>query len=182
VNSLRRPGKSGHTANDDERDDQLLASMPLPIRWLARASRAMQPFHELARAAVLFLLVAVGSMSAMLMLGDKLRSVDVPADEATSSFDVDVSSPDVAPAFDTAVKPDADATEGVPTAVGPSASPSWPVMAVASTEQQPTSPYPVTPYPEAVLPQVVEGTLPQVQTDDPAIARRTGQTDQITPR
>jgi hypothetical protein len=164
----------------------VLASVPLPIRLTVQAWRLIQPYQSLIRFAAMLALMGAGGMSMMLIMGDGLRDAGTPAGTTTTASDrpaaidtetavgAETQSADLDRATDEAAAPDAAATSIAPTATGPAATDSRALMAIESLQTSVTPPYPTTPYPEPTLPQVADGSLPQVRTTEPAIATLKG--------
>ncbi len=133
-------------------------------------------------------LMAAGGLSMGMMMHGHFKAVDkAPAPNAstarqTTSTHADTQHAELEPVLEPAV-PDTDTSALEPTAAGPLAPKSRPLMAIASadeseveSEEAPAaSPYPTTSYAEVQLPTVEDDcTLPQVRTTEPEVAHLRG--------
>jgi hypothetical protein len=127
-----------------------------------------------------------GGMSMALFMRQRPESSDEGASAITASHDPTTTAPEsqqaeLHPTLEPVVAPDTDTTSLEPTATGPLAPASQPVMAIESTqpnEPEPSPaavlPYPITSFAETPLPPLRGDALPQVRTGDPEVARLRG--------
>jgi hypothetical protein len=166
-----------------------LPAAPLALRLAAEIWHLVQPYQALIRFAAMLVLMVAGGMSMMVIMGGGLGPADTPpsaatptTDQATTAVEPESAATQLDHPIDTAAAPDAKTTATPPTAVGPAAQHSHPVMAVEMAQTHRPPAYPTTPYPQAVLPEAVDTSLPQVQTTEPAVARLRGSVLEIQPR
>jgi hypothetical protein len=168
------------SATDAQRQLRALQAVPLPIRITVEAWRIIQPHRELIRFAAMLTLMAAGGMSMVMMMGERFAPVDVPTRPAATTADhttaneTETQHAELQPAFDPMTAPDADTTSLAPTAAGPLAPVSHPLLASESTAAPAAPPYPTTPFAESSLPQPNDDTLPQARTTEPEVARLRG--------
>ncbi len=205
---LQRSGASpthADTTDATEYQDRVLAFAPLPIRLTVQAWRLMQPYLGIIRFAAMLALMAIGGTSMTLMLGGFWHHADPPPNSSTTAVD-QTSTLEAAPSaiepmlpLDPPTPPDAKSSSIAPTAIGPTAAKSKPLMAIESTEapsagltenstetstplavasssaqnaEIPVSP--ATPFAASTSPQSPSEPWPQVQTSEPAVARLSG--------
>lgn len=128
---------------------------------------------------MLALMVAAG-MSAVLMMRDRLQPTAEPSSPvaATASQPSDagpaVQHADLEPKLEPQLTPETDTSSLEPTATGPLSPPAKPVMAIETQAEPAAAPYPTTSLAEVTLPPVDDSELPQVQTQEPGVARLRG--------
>jgi hypothetical protein len=129
-------------------------------------------------------LMVAGGMSAVLMMRGRLQHDSNPSVPVTttasqaSGAESDAQpaelGPKHEPQLEPVVTPSTDTSSLEPTATGPLTAPSQPVMAIESSDPPTQPPYPTTSFAEAILPQLDDCTLPQVQTTEPEVAHLRG--------
>lgn len=161
------------------RDERVLRSTPLPIRLAVQTLRWSEPYQPVIRFATMVVLMIVGGMSLTLMLNKQPISDAVPtgmtaAAESAPAFEKDTKQADFDPRLVPSLIPETDTSSLAPTATGPLAPPTAPLMAIDSGPAPSQSVYPTTAFPEPILPQFADDSPPRVRTTEPAVARLRG--------
>ncbi len=152
----------------------------MPIRVAIEAWQIILPHRELIRFAAMLALMAAGGMSAALMMGDRFLPAGETANpvattaQQSNGADAATQHAELQPTLEPVLAPDSDTSSVEPTATGPLAPATPPLMAVESQEPSAALPYPVTAYAEPILPPLEDGSLPQVKTTEPEVARLRG--------
>jgi hypothetical protein len=172
--------------------DRALPAAPLAVRVATEAWQAAEPHRAILRFAAMLALMAAGGMSMAMLMHERVAPTRAPADSIISTArektgaDVGPQHVELAPVLEPvlvpAVAPATDTSSQEPTASGPLAPPSPPVMAVESVEsavesnEAPTAaPYPTTSYAEVHLPSAADDcSLPRVRTTEPEVAHLRG--------
>jgi hypothetical protein len=174
------------TADPAQAQARSLQGVPIPLRAAVETWQIVQPHGKLIRLAATLALMIAGGMSMALFMRQRTEPSDEGASAITASHEPTTTAPELQqaelhPTLEPVVAPDTDTTSLEPTATGPLAPASQPVMAIESTqpnEPEPSPaavlPYPVTSFAEAPLPPLRGDALPQVRTGDPEVARLRG--------
>jgi hypothetical protein len=169
-------------------NDRVLHAAPLPIRFALEAWQWIQPHHKLIRLAAMVTLMSAGGMAMVMMMNGRVQKSEptsAPAAtviDTTAAPELEIQHAELNPALVPSAGPEADSDALEPTAAGPLPPVSKPLMAVETDEPTSTLPYPTTLRPEPLEPIIADGSLPQAQFGEPAVARLKGTVEEAQVR
>ena len=138
----------------------------------------MQPYRELLRLAAMLVMMLAGGMSLTMMMGHRHRPADTSppparaASDRTTAAEPEGKAAELQPLLEPANVPNQDTSALEPTAAGPCAQTSEPLMAVEWKAPPVTLQYPTTPYAKPDMTRIAHDSLPHAQFSEPAVASR----------
>jgi hypothetical protein len=172
----RQPGSDVSDHND--RQDRALDAAPFPVRVAVQTSQLLQPYGAFLRLVAMLGMMVAGGMSLTMMMGHRHGPADTsppPARAASDhapAADPAAKAAELQPLLEPANVPNQDTSADEPTAGGPCAQTSEPLVSAEWKAPPVTLQYPTTPYAKPDMARVVGDSLPRAQFSEPAVASR----------